>query len=83
MGLMHAHMRRPTAQLLSTLDHPNIIGYKECFIDTDESLCIVTAFCEEGDLFNRIREKDKAKENFSENEVMDMFIQVRQEVCVS
>ena len=36
-----------TLQLLSTLDHPNIIAYKECFVDSDESLCIVTSFCEE------------------------------------
>ncbi|GAX79840.1 hypothetical protein CEUSTIGMA_g7280.t1 [Chlamydomonas eustigma] len=64
------------AQLLSSLDHPNIIGYKECFIDTDDSLCIVTAFCEEGDLFNRIREKDKKHESFDEDEIMDMFIQI-------
>mmetsp|Transcript_23560 Transcript_23560/g.51706 ORF Transcript_23560/g.51706 Transcript_23560/m.51706 type:complete len:731 (-) Transcript_23560:30-2222(-) len=64
------------AQLLSSLDHPNIIGYKECFIDTDESLCIVTTFCEEGDLFNRIRKHATNNQYFTENEVMDMFIQV-------
>ena len=45
-------------------------------IDSDEALCIVTAFCEEGDLFKRIRDKDVHKETFSEDEIMDMFIQV-------
>ena len=40
-------------------------------------LCsIVTSFCEEGDLFHRIRNRAKSKEYFSESEVMDMFVQV-------
>ncbi len=74
------------SQLLSSLDHPNIIGYKECFIDADESLCIVTSFCEEGDLFKRIRDKAAHNEMFQEEEIMDMFIQVcthlRRHACV-
>lgn len=65
------------AQLLSSLEHPNIIKYKECFIDDEGALCIVTSFCEEGDLFRRIRDKAKKNELFAENEVMDMFIQVQ------
>lgn len=67
-------------QLLSSIDHPNIIGYKECFIDKDESLCIITTFCEEGDLFNKIRNKANQKQYFTENEIMDMFVQVRQKL---
>ncbi|KAF5836952.1 kinase-like domain-containing protein [Dunaliella salina] len=62
-------------QLLSQLDHPNIIAYKESFVDQEGGLCIVTSFCEEGDLFHRIRSRAKAKEYFSENEIMDMFVQ--------
>lgn len=42
------------AHLLSTLNHPNVLGYKESFLH-DNALCIVTHFCEEGDLFNLIR----------------------------
>jgi hypothetical protein len=64
------------AQLLDSLDHPNIIRYRESFVDTDGSLCIVTSFCEEGDLFTRIRKKAAAKEYFTEEEVMNMFVQV-------
>jgi len=63
-------------QLLAQLDHPNIIAYKESFVDQEGGLCIVTSFCEEGDLFHRIRSRAKAKEYFSENEVMDMFVQI-------
>lgn len=64
------------AQLLDSLDHPNIIKYRESFVDKDGSLCIVTSFCEEGDLFNRIRKKATQKEFFREDEVMNMFVQV-------
>ncbi|KAG2448901.1 hypothetical protein HYH02_006249 [Chlamydomonas schloesseri] len=64
------------AQLLDSLDHPNIIRYRESFVDKDGSLCIVTSFCEEGDLFNRIRKKAAAKEYFTEDEVMNMFVQI-------
>lgn len=64
------------AQLLSSLDHPNVIGYKETFLDDHRALCIVTTFCEEGDLFNAIKHKSQQKSSFPENEVMDMFIQI-------
>ena len=38
------------AQLLSRLRHPNIIAYKESFLcDDNKTLCIVTAFAEDGD----------------------------------
>lgn len=63
------------AQLLSSLNHPNIIGYKESFLDQTDALCIVTTFCEEGDLFNKIRKRATQKQYFTENEIMDMFIQ--------
>jgi hypothetical protein len=44
------------AKLLSGLSHPNIIKYRESFIDpADGSLCIVTSFCAGGDLFSAIR----------------------------
>jgi hypothetical protein len=69
-------MHRP--QLLAQLDHPNIISYKESFIDPkDGALCIVTSFCEDGDLFTRIRKRQQANNQlFTEDEVMDMFVQV-------
>lgn len=63
-------------QVLSSLNHPNIIGYKESFVDANEALCIVTTFCEEGDLFRKIRNRSAQNTYFSEDEVMDMFIQI-------
>jgi len=64
------------AQLLSTLDHPNVIAYRETFLDGARALCIVTGYCEEGDLFAAIRRKAEQRGAFSEDEVMDMFIQI-------
>ncbi|GIL57802.1 hypothetical protein Vafri_13045 [Volvox africanus] len=64
------------AQLLDSLDHPNIIRYRESFVDKEGALCIVTSFCEEGDLFTRIRKKVAQKEYFTEDEVMNMFVQI-------
>eukprot|EP00193_Tetraselmis_chui_P021232 CAMPEP_0177773726 /NCGR_PEP_ID=MMETSP0491_2-20121128/13038_1 /TAXON_ID=63592 /ORGANISM="Tetraselmis chuii, Strain PLY429" /LENGTH=767 /DNA_ID=CAMNT_0019291879 /DNA_START=91 /DNA_END=2394 /DNA_ORIENTATION=+ len=63
------------AHLLSTLNHPNVLGYHESFLH-DGSLCIVTHFCEEGDLFTLIRNRAKKKHYFSEEEIVDMFLQV-------
>eukprot|EP00877_Chromochloris_zofingiensis_P006228 jgi/Chrzof1/1859/Cz10g23280.t1 len=63
-------------QLLSTLDHPNIIAYKDSFLDQDGALCIVTTFCDEGDMFSRIKARAAAGQYFSESEIMDYFIQV-------
>lgn len=49
---------------------------QECYIDTDGALCIVTSFCEEGELHRLIRAKSKANEFFREDAIMDMFIQI-------
>ncbi|GBF90020.1 hypothetical protein Rsub_02726 [Raphidocelis subcapitata] len=49
---------QPLSELLSGLDHPNIIRYKESFIDpADGALCIVTTYCSGGDLFAAIRRR--------------------------
>ena len=53
------------AQLLSALRHPNIIAYKESFIeDADKTLVIVTAYAEEGDLFTHIKRARESGRRF-------------------
>ena len=65
------------AQLLSKLRHPNIIAYKESFLEEEtESLCIVTAYAEEGDLFTHIRRAREARRHFSERQVLDWTSQI-------
>jgi serine/threonine protein kinase len=51
--------------VLQTLKHPNVLGYRESFLH-ENSLHIVTTYCEEGDLFQRIRAAAKKEEYFSE-----------------
>lgn len=51
--------------MLQTLKHPNVLGYRESFLH-ENSLHIVTTYCEEGDLFQRIRAAAKKEEYFSE-----------------
>jgi len=46
---------------LASIDHPNIIGYKEAFFDDlSSSLCIVMEFAGGGDLLAKV-EKHIAK----------------------
>jgi NIMA (never in mitosis gene a)-related kinase len=41
-------------------------------------LCIITSYCEEGDLFSRIREERKKGEGcfFPQQQIVDWFIQI-------
>jgi NIMA (never in mitosis gene a)-related kinase len=65
------------AQLLSKIKHPNVIAYKESFLcDGDKTLCIVTAYAEEGDLFMHIRRAREAGRHFSERQVLDWVAQI-------
>lgn len=62
--------------MLSSLDHPNVIGFKEFFMDSEGSLCIVTTYCEHGDLFHLIRERKNSGKLFEEEEVQKQFIYI-------
>lgn len=42
-------------RLLSQLVHPNIVTYKESFLDKEQSMFIVMNYCEDGDLYKKIR----------------------------
>lgn len=44
-------------RILASLNHPNIVGYREAFIDeSSESLCIVMDYLNGGDLYQKILE---------------------------
>ncbi|CCW67850.1 unnamed protein product [Phytomonas sp. Hart1] len=63
------------ARLLSHLRHPNIIDYVDSFLaKKSDHLCIVMEYAEGGDLKSRI--KSRCGNNFSENQVLDWFIQL-------
>lgn len=63
------------ARVLSKLAHPNIVKFHDSFID-GEAFCIITEYCEGGDLDNKINEFKKLKKPPDENLVMDWFVQL-------
>ena len=52
-------------RLLASLNHPNIIDYKEAFFDEkSKTLNIVMEFAEEGDIENKVKENIKRRLRF-------------------
>ncbi|XP_064599370.1 serine/threonine-protein kinase Nek11-like [Liolophura sinensis] len=63
------------AKLLSKLDHPGIVKFHDQFVD-GEFFCIITEYCEGGDLDMKIQEFKKKKKKFDETTVMNWFVQL-------
>ena len=62
-------------EVLRTLDHPGIVRYYEHFV-ADDSLCVVMAYCEGGDLAQAIKRRSKTNAHFDEREILDWFVQI-------
>ncbi|KAL0487557.1 serine/threonine-protein kinase Nek1 [Acrasis kona] len=61
--------------LLKTLQHPNIVSYRDSFMDNnDKDLCIVMTYCQGGDLSSRI--KAYKGQPIPEEQVVRWFIQI-------
>ena len=64
-------------RLLASLDHKNIIGYKEAFYDEKTStLNIVMEYADDGDLSSKIKNMLKRKLHFEENTIWSILIQI-------
>jgi NIMA (never in mitosis gene a)-related kinase len=64
-------------RILSSLNHPNIIGYHEAFFDTKtRTLNIVMEYAEGGDLHQKIKNNIKAHLHFTEKTIWDWIIQI-------
>ena len=64
-------------RILASVQHPNIISYKECFLeDSPAALCIIMEYADGGDLYQKIVEQKKKKKLFSEAEIWETFIQI-------
>ncbi|NXN05885.1 NEK11 kinase, partial [Sylvia borin] len=63
------------AQLLSKLDHPSIVKFYASFVERD-SFCIITEYCEGGDLDFKIQEYKDSGKMFAQSQVIDWFIQL-------
>ena len=64
-------------RILASLEHPNIIGYKEAFYDmASQTLNIVMEFADDGDLFSKIKYNKANGLMFTENIIWDYLIQI-------
>ncbi|XP_059142130.1 serine/threonine-protein kinase Nek11-like [Physella acuta] len=63
------------ARILSKLQHPGIVRFHDSFID-GEFFCIITEYCQGGDLDHKITEQKKLNKNFDENTVISWTIQL-------
>lgn len=63
-------------RILASIEHPNIISYKEAFIDEpSDSLCIIMEYADAGDAFQLLEIFKKQGKRFSEQEIWRIFIQ--------
>lgn len=63
------------ASLLKNLNHPHIVEYIENFIE-DGTFIIIMEYCEEGDLAFHVSRMKKKGENFSEDLILNWFLQL-------
>ena len=64
-------------RILASLNHPNIISYKEAFFDEEtRTLNIVMEYAEEGDLENKVKENLKHRLRFKEETIWEWLIQI-------
>ena len=64
-------------RILASVKHPNIVGFRESFIDLlSEDLCIVMNYAGGGDLSSKIKECSEKKVRLPENLVIRFFYQL-------
>lgn len=64
-------------RILASIEHDNIIAYKDAFIDDKEDvLCIVMEFAEKGDLSSIIESHKRNKTNMDERQIWSYLIQM-------
>lgn len=61
--------------LLRYLDHPNIVDYIGSYVE-EGSLIIIMEYCDVGDLSYHIKKRNKEEKKFTEDEVLNWFIQI-------
>ena len=62
-------------RILASVNHPNVIGYKEAFFDdSNNQLCIVMEHADGGDLLSQIKQKKDRKETFGEKTIWHYLI---------
>jgi NIMA (never in mitosis gene a)-related kinase len=41
-------------RILASISHPNVVAYKEAFIEEEKYLCIIMDYADDGDLYQKI-----------------------------
>ena len=63
-------------RILASITHPNVIPFKEAFIDESSNhLCLITEFADGGDLLQKISLVKKRRTHFPEIEIWNIFVQ--------
>ena len=62
---------------LSEIKDPNVIGYEESFYDQNFNyLYLVMEYAQHGDLSKILQKRKKLKEYYTENELLNMYLQI-------
>ena len=62
-------------RILASIDHPNVIAYKDAFIDEpSSSLCLIMEFADNGDVFQKICAYQKRETYIKEKKIWYVFI---------
>ena len=64
-------------RILASIEHPNVIGYKDAFIDEASSaLCLIMELADNGDVFQKITNYQKRETYIKEKKIWYVFIQI-------
>ena len=64
-------------RILASIDHPNVIAYRDAFIDEpSSSLCLVMEYADNGDVFQKICNYQKRETYIKEKKIWYVFIQI-------
>jgi NIMA (never in mitosis gene a)-related kinase 1/4/5 len=64
-------------RILASLEHPNIIQYKEAFIEkSTKNLCIVMEYADGGDLHQVVKDARSNKKSLPEQDIWKYTIQM-------
>lgn len=61
--------------VLKSMRHPYIVTYRESFMDK-RCLCIVMDYADGGDIYTKIAKQKQIGKGFSENQILDWFVQI-------
>ncbi len=62
-------------RILASIKHPNVIQYKEAFVDSSSKcLCIIMEYAEDGDVFQKILRHQKERTYIKERQIWKILI---------